>query len=169
MTILSIPALSAIDYAVSSLSCTASKAECNALTRAQYQIHRGVEIVSITGAFLVPSASRATPYTVDNVTGCNCAAGLAGRACWHVAALSIIIEARNARPTMPRLSKHIAEQAKDAYRAAALPPSARPLFAERDAEDMRRAALAEERAVLIEQRAARAKAIADAFNQEVYP
>lgn len=51
--------------------------------------------------------------------------------------------------------EHIANQARAAYARANQPSYRRPLFADRDAETMRRQALSEERAVLLEARARR--------------
>lgn len=113
MTILQLPSEQSIDYAVSSLSCTATPAEQRALLRAQYQIHKGLEICAVTGGFLVPSASGATPHRIDNVFGCDCPAGRAHRICWHASALLIVEEARNARPRMTKTRAEAAAEMEE--------------------------------------------------------
>ena len=109
MTTLSLPPLPSIDYAVSSLSCTASPAEIRALTRAQWALHRGLDIVAVTGALLIPGSSGGV-YRLAADGSCSCPAS---GPCYHQMIERIIIEARNARPTMPRLIKTRAEAAAE--------------------------------------------------------
>lgn len=59
-------------------------------------------IVRVSGAFLVPSSSRAgVIYRVDDVAGCSCEAGRNGRTCRHAAALELVEAAQ--KRTMPVL------------------------------------------------------------------
>lgn len=101
MTTLQLPSIDSLNAAASSLSVTATPAEQRALIKAQYHLNRGIEIVVVPGALLIPSATSNALYRVAADGSCSCPA-VGG--CWHVAVEQIIIEAR-ARPTMPRLMK----------------------------------------------------------------
>lgn len=81
---------------------------------------------------------------------CQCEAFAHGKPCWHRAAARLYHRYVEAEAKQARPDEHISVQAQRAYAAANGPH--KPLFADRDAEDMRRQALAEERAVLEEQR-----------------
>lgn len=59
-------------------------------------------IVRISGAYLVPSTSRGgIVHRIDDVNGCDCEAGRAGKSCRHVVALELIETAQQF--TMPSL------------------------------------------------------------------
>lgn len=116
------------------------------------------------GAHLLIMGSSGVTHSANGV--CDCEAYKFKQPCFHRAAARLVrlyFEALDAES-----SQHISEQARVAYAQASLPPSRRPLFAERDAEDMRRAALAEEKAALRQARLARAKEVADAFNRDFF-
>lgn len=100
MTTLQLPTIDALNYAVSSLSVTATPQECRALVKAQYYLNQGMSIVSVPGALLIPG-SKGDVYRVAADGSCSCPAS---GYCWHRALEAIIIEAQ-ARPTMPRLIK----------------------------------------------------------------
>ena len=60
-------------------------------------------IVRVSGCYLVPSTSRAgVIHRVDDVAGCNCEAGRAGRSCRHAAAIELVEQAQT--HTMPALA-----------------------------------------------------------------
>lgn len=100
MSILQLPTLDQLDYAASSLSVTATPAEQRALIKAQYQLHRGLDIVLVPGALLIPG-SKGDVYRLGSDGQCSCpASGL----CYHQMIEHIIIEAQS-RPTMPRMTK----------------------------------------------------------------
>lgn len=102
MPALTLPTIEAIDAAASSLSVTANPAERRALIKAQYNLHRGLEIVAVQGALLIPSATSDAIYEINSAGECSCpASGL----CWHQMTERIIIEAQS-RPTMPRLTNY---------------------------------------------------------------
>ena len=89
-----------------------------ALSKASYDL-LALEpaIVAVPGGFLVPSTSRGgLVHRVDNVAGCSCEAGRAGRACRHQLALEIIEQAQTR--TMPRLAP-VADRIAAARLAAA--------------------------------------------------
>ena len=127
--LLHLPTLDALDAAASSLSVTATPQECRALIKAQWALHRGLEVVAVQGGILIPG-SKGDVYKVASDGSCSCpASGL----CWHQMAEQIIIEARAhdtnactgfgcvdgcADCTMPDLSRHIRKVA--AARATAL-------------------------------------------------
>ena len=87
-----------------------SKAEGNAkrliaLNKAEYDLlvlHP--QIVRVSGAYLVPSTSRGgIVHRVDDLNGCDCEAGRAGRICRHAIALELIEQANtHTMPALPR-------------------------------------------------------------------
>ncbi len=119
-----------------------------AIDRAVVELETNPYLEWQDGHLLILSESG-TIYAANGV--CQCRAFQFKNPCWHRACARLVRLYQEAHAP----SKHIAEQARDAYKAAALPASRRPLFAERDAETMRRAALSEERAQLEELRADR--------------
>lgn len=87
-----------------------SQAEGNAkrliaLNKAEYDLlvlHP--QIVRVSGAYLVPSTSRAgIIHYIDDLAGCDCEAGRAGRTCRHAIALELIEQANtHTMPALPR-------------------------------------------------------------------
>ena len=76
-------------------------------------------IVRVSGAYLVPSSSRAgVIHRVDDLNGCNCEAGRAGRSCRHAAAIEIIEAAQvHTMPALPKLNDRIARARAEAEEA----------------------------------------------------
>lgn len=81
-------------------------------TKRQIAINKGAydllvnapAIVRITGGYLIPSSSRGgVVHRLDDLAGCSCEAGRAGRLCRHKVALELI-EAAQVR-TMPALPR----------------------------------------------------------------
>ena len=60
------------------------------------------QIVRVSGGYLMPSTSRAgLIHRLDDLHGCDCEAGRAGRTCRHAVALEVIEQAQTR--TMPNL------------------------------------------------------------------
>lgn len=97
------PPMDVLHNAAAELDRTAENtATRNAINKALVQMLAGCTPVATTGGFLVESrTSPGTVYRVSNLNGCGCAAGLAGRYCWHAATLEILITANSRRVTMP--------------------------------------------------------------------
>lgn len=114
----------------------------SAIERAAVELERNPYIEAMDDHTLLLASESGQTYTANGV--CGCTAFSFGQPCWHRAAARLYTRYLEAQ------SEHISLQARKAYAAARGPN--RPLFAERDAETMRRAALSEERAVLEEQR-----------------
>jgi hypothetical protein len=93
----------------------------------------------------IPHAAQAAAWVAGQIT-------LSQR----LAATAQLLDTLRAAQQRPPETPHISVQARAAYTRANQPAHRRPLFADRDAETFRRQALAEERAVLLEQRARRA-------------
>lgn len=76
-------------------------------------------IVRVSGAYLVPSTSRAgVIHRVEDVAGCNCEAGRAGRSCRHAVALELIEQAQQrTMPALPKLNDRIARARAEAEAA----------------------------------------------------
>lgn len=67
----------------------------NALNKAIWYLGEGLVIRPTSGAFLIPSGTRAgVIHRISHTYGCDCEAGRAGRACWHVATIQIIEQAQ---------------------------------------------------------------------------
>lgn len=120
-----LPPVAALEAAVAELTRAAVAAGDTkrqiALNKAVYDLLIGQPaIVRVSGGYLLPSTSRAgLVHRLDDVTGCSCEAGRAGRCCRHVLALELIEQA-NAR-TMPSLiSVERAAKLAAAAEAAAL-------------------------------------------------
>lgn len=101
MSTLDLPSAGAIDAAVSRLSEHATPAAQRALAKAQYHLHRGVNIVATLGGLLIPSSKGDAIYKVAADGNCTCPAS---GVCWHQQVQEIVIEAQS-RPTMPRMTK----------------------------------------------------------------
>lgn len=91
-----LPPAAAIENAAAELSQNAT------ITKALYDLAQRPQIVRVSGAYLIPSSSRAgLVHRVDDVAGCSCEAGQRGRSCRHAAALELIEQAQTR--TMPAL------------------------------------------------------------------
>ena len=62
------------------------------------------QIMRVSGAYLVPSTSRGgIVHRIDDLAGCDCEAGRAGRTCRHAIALELIEQANtHTMPALPR-------------------------------------------------------------------
>lgn len=90
-----------------------------ALNKAAYDLLIGQPaIVRVAGGYLVPSTSRAgLVHRLDDLHGCDCEAGRAGRSCRHATAIELIEQAQTR--TMPALGGALAA-AREALEAARL-------------------------------------------------
>jgi hypothetical protein len=112
-----------------------------AIMRAAVELESNPYIEAMDDHTLLIGSPSGNTY-IGNGT-CQCEAFLHARPCWHRAAARLYHRYVELEATS---GEHISVQAKKAYTAANGPR--RPLFADRDAETMRRQALGEERAVL---------------------
>ena len=104
-TTIILPPVKALDDAAATLIATiAPNASVErAINKALWNLQNGIEIRTTTGAFLMPSGTRAgVIHRVSHAFGCNCEAAGKGYTCWHMQAVAIIEEAQ--RHTMPVLS-----------------------------------------------------------------
>ncbi len=122
----------------------------NAIERAASELANNPYIEALDSHTLLIGSASGKSYTSNGI--CQCEAFQHGKQpCYH-RAMSRLYERYN-EAIEQQHSKHIKAQAQDAYtRANARYPNC-PLFADRDAETMRRHALAEERAESLERRA----------------
>lgn len=130
----------------------------SAIDRAARELETNPYIEALDDHTLLIGSASGGVYTANGV--CGCQAYQHGQPCFHRAAARLYqryveADAKSAQPT-----EHISVQARKAYAAASGPN--RPLFADRDAETMRRQALGEERAQLEEMRLKRQAAAAKA-------
>lgn len=94
MTTLSLPSLPSIDRAVAELLKTADAKTAKQIVKAQYALHRGIEIVATTdGALLIPG-STGTVHRLTAMGVCSCPSTTK---CYH-AYISTILELAHARP-----------------------------------------------------------------------
>lgn len=121
-TTIILPPNAAIEAAANELSAAAVAAGNTkrqiALNKAAYDLLLNQpRIVRVSGGYLMPSTSRAgLIHRLDDLNGCDCEAGRAGRICRHATAIEII-EAAQTR-TMPALGR--AAKLAAAVEAAAL-------------------------------------------------
>ena len=96
MVTLILPLAAALDAAAAELRQGASAPRQGILDRALYDLLTvNPPIVRVSGCYLVPSTSRAgVIHRVDDVAGCNCEAGRAGRSCRHAAAIELVEQAQ---------------------------------------------------------------------------
>lgn len=81
------------------------------INKAQYDLLMGAQIMRVSGAYLMPSSSRAgLVHRLDDLAGCDCEAGRAGKACRHRTALEIIELAQTR--VMPALGDRLAAARK---------------------------------------------------------
>ena len=103
-TTIILPPAAALEAAAAELNASAPDVKRRiAISKALYDLLLNTRpIVRVAGAYLVPSASRAgLIHRLDDLNGCDCEAGRAGRSCRHATAIELIEQA-NAR-TMPSL------------------------------------------------------------------
>jgi hypothetical protein len=103
---ISLPPIAALDAAAAHLvDQSADASHERALNKALWNLQSGIEIRSTTGAFLIPSGTRAgVIHRISHTFGCNCEAAAKGNVCWHASAIAIVEEAQKyTRPTMPAL------------------------------------------------------------------
>lgn len=123
---LMLPPIAVLASAAADLVLQAADAQnigaVNALNKAALALHEGVSITPTAGGFLIPSATRNTVHRVSTLYGCGCEAGRSGKACWHAALISIVIEAQaHAIPMGDRIAAaRFVAQAKAAREMAEL-------------------------------------------------
>ena len=119
-TTIILPPAAAIETAATELRQGAEPKRLIALNKAQYDLLvLQPEIVRVSGAYLMPSTSRAgLIHRVDDVHGCDCEAGRNGRSCRHAVALEIIEAAQ--QYTMPALTSSRAAKLATAAEAKRL-------------------------------------------------
>ncbi len=99
-----LPPLEAVNAAAATLieNAAGDTSAERAINKALWNLQSGIEIRTTTGAFLIPSGTRAgVIHRISHTFGCNCEAARASRVCWHASAIAIIEEAQ--RHTMPAL------------------------------------------------------------------
>jgi len=75
----------------------------NALNKAAYHMHAGLEVTLTIGAILVPSGTRGgVIHRVDHLRGCSCEAGRKGAVCWHAMLVEVIEQAQMRAIPMPQ-------------------------------------------------------------------
>jgi hypothetical protein len=110
-TTIILPPLELLDQAAAHLIDLASDASHErALNKALWHLQSNLEIRQTTGAFLIPSGTRAgIIHRVSHTFGCDCQAAARGVICWHASAIAIVEEAQKyTRPTMPALGDRLA-------------------------------------------------------------
>lgn len=110
-TTLILPPATAIEAATIALRNGADTKRLIALNKAEYDlVVLRPQIVRVQHAFLIPSTSRGgVVHRLDDVVGCDCEAGRAGRTCRHAVALEIIEHAQ--MHTMPALAPRASDEA----------------------------------------------------------
>jgi len=103
-----LPPAAALESAATELSRSADARRQGAITKGLYDLlTNDAQIVRVSGAYLIPSSSRGgLIHRVDDVQGCSCEAGRAGRTCRHAVALELIEQAQTR--VMPALGTRIA-------------------------------------------------------------
>jgi hypothetical protein len=98
-----LPPLEALDRAAATLMEQAADASHErAINKALWHLQSGIEVRTTTGAFLIPSGTRAgVIHRITHLNGCDCEAAAKGNVCWHASAIAIVEEAQ--RHTMPAL------------------------------------------------------------------
>ena len=104
MVTLILPPAATLETAAAELRQAADVRRQGIIDRALYDLLVvNPPIVRVSGCYLVPSSSRAgVIHRVDDVAGCNCEAGRAGRSCRHAAAIELVEQAQT--HTMPALA-----------------------------------------------------------------
>lgn len=103
-----LPPASALETAAAELGNGADVKRLISVNKGLYDLlTNDAPIVRVTGAYLVPSSSRGgLIHRLDDLAGCSCEAGRAGRDCRHKASIEII-EAAQTR-VMPALGDRLA-------------------------------------------------------------
>jgi hypothetical protein len=92
-----LPPMAALNDASAELVAVAGddRAAVNALNKAIWYLGEGLVIRPTSGAFLIPSGTRAgVIHRISHTLGCDCEAGRAGRTCWHIAIIQIVEHAQ---------------------------------------------------------------------------
>lgn len=104
-SILPLPPAEAIDRAAHELATVAAGNTpwLASISKAQYHLRLGLDIVTIANGFLVPSATRGgCIHRVSFAGECDCEAGRAGRMhCWHRTAIRLIEDAQRYTISLP--------------------------------------------------------------------
>lgn len=127
----------------------------NAIDRAASELVSN-PYIEIQGDHLLIGSPSGNVYSVNGT--CQCEAYEHRKPCWHRACKQLLVRYND----VSNQTQDIRQQAQAAYRRAN--SRNRPLFADRDAEAMRRQALAEDRAELIERREKARREMAELFN-----
>lgn len=119
-TTLSLPPVEILATAAADLTLQAADAgntpRINALNKAAFHIHSGIQITLTVGGALIPSGTRAgIVYRISTVHGCSCQRGMQGGVCWHSALVEIIEKAQTR--TIP-MADRIAAARSVAYHKA---------------------------------------------------
>ena len=119
MVTLILPPAATLETAAAELRQGASAPRQGILDRALYDLLTvNPPIVRVSGCYLVPSTSRAgVIHRVDDVAGCNCEAGRAGRSCRHAAAIELVEQAQTHTLALPKLNDRIARARQEAEEA----------------------------------------------------
>lgn len=96
MTILDLPTPNQIDAAATQII-----GATHLILKAQWHLHRGIELVAVAGGVLVPSSKGDAVYRVASDGSCSCPAR---GECYHQFIVQIVEQA-HAMPTMPRLTR----------------------------------------------------------------
>ncbi len=99
MTTLSLPPIATLATAAAELVLQAADAgntsRVNALNKAAYHLHSGIEVTLTVGGALIPSGTRGgIVHRISTVNGCSCERGRQGGTCWHSALVEIIERAQ---------------------------------------------------------------------------
>lgn len=119
MQTIQLPPAAALETAAAELRQGASAPRQGIIDRALYDLLVvNPPIVRVSGCYLVPSSSRAgVIHRVDDVAGCNCEAGRAGRSCRHAAAIELVELAQTHTLALPKLNDRIARARQEAEEA----------------------------------------------------
>lgn len=120
MQTIQLPPAATLETAAAELRQGASAPRQGILDRALYDLLVvNPPIVRVSGCYLVPSSSRAgVIHRVDDVAGCNCEAGRAGRSCRHAVAIELVEQAQqHTMPALPKLSDRITRARAEAEAA----------------------------------------------------
>ena len=114
-----LPPAAALESAAAELRQAADVRRQGALDKALYDLTQRPQIVRMSGAYLVPSASRGgLIHRVDDVAGCSCEAGRKGRTCRHALAIELVEQAaQRTMPALPKLNDRIARARAEAEEA----------------------------------------------------
>ena len=119
MVTLILPPAATLETAAAELRQAADVRRQGIIDRALYDLLVvNPPIVRVSGCYLVPSSSRAgVIHRVDDVAGCNCEAGRAGRSCRHAAAIELVEQAQTHTLALPKLNDRISRARTEAEAA----------------------------------------------------